>query len=97
MISVVTQLYNEALGLRQEVVLVLRRNKLEAITLIVDDGFKDSSRKTRGERPVHFLGGVGLVPFLASATALTYHVHWLLDHRPIGSRPLPSCGIMLLF
>ena len=48
-----------------------------------------------GRRPLHLLGGVGLVPFCLGGLGLTYlAVQWLLarlgleGYGPIGQRPL---------
>jgi glycosyltransferase involved in cell wall biosynthesis len=42
-----------------------------------------------GERPLHFLGGTGLIAFAAGFLGLLYLAWlWLTGHRPIGTRPV---------
>ena len=42
-----------------------------------------------GERPLHFLGGMGLVAFAVGFLGLTYLAWlWVTGHRPIGTRPV---------
>ena len=42
-----------------------------------------------GERPLHFLGGTGLIAFAIGFLGLAYLAWlWLTGHRPIGTRPV---------
>jgi glycosyltransferase involved in cell wall biosynthesis len=42
-----------------------------------------------GERPLHFLGGTGLIAFAAGFLGLAYLAWlWVTGHRPIGTRPV---------
>jgi glycosyltransferase involved in cell wall biosynthesis len=42
-----------------------------------------------GERPLHFLGGTGLIAFAAGFLGLAYLAWlWFTGHRPIGTRPV---------
>ena len=42
-----------------------------------------------GERPLHFLGGTGLVAFAVGFLGLAYLAWlWVTGHRPIGTRPV---------
>ena len=42
-----------------------------------------------GERPLHFMGGVGLTAFFLGLLGLGYlAVIWCMGHRPIGTRPI---------
>ena len=42
-----------------------------------------------GERPLHFLGGAGLVAFAVGSLGLAYLAWlWVTGHRPIGTRPV---------
>jgi glycosyltransferase involved in cell wall biosynthesis len=48
-----------------------------------------------GTRPLHLLGGVGLLAFLAGFVGLAYlAVIWCLGRGPIGTRPLLTYSIM---
>ena len=42
-----------------------------------------------GERPLHFLGGTGLIAFAVGFLGLAYLAWlWVTGHRPIGNRPV---------
>ncbi|MFQ6098255.1 MAG: glycosyltransferase family 2 protein [Armatimonadota bacterium] len=49
-----------------------------------------------GQRPLHFLGGIGLACFLFGGAGLVYlTMLWLTHHRPIGTRPLLMYSLLL--
>jgi hypothetical protein len=54
-----------------------------------------------GQRPLHFLGGIGLVPLLLGGAGLTYLAfHWLMarfqveGYGAIGQRPLLTYSVV---
>ena len=65
----------------------LVRGALDLLTVMFLTGYR--------YRPLHLIGGVGLLAFVAGAAGLGYlAVLWLMGHRPIGDRPLLTYSLL---